>query len=809
MKKFISMVMAAAMVVSLVPATAFAASGTASFDVAGAKEWKEANVGTGSLEGVQIQLEVTGVTGTIGKVDSFDIALDFDGAEVNRYRAEGDWTASALGGNGAIVSRTDVTAAGLKEQKLNATAVMGEIEDGDTYVEIKITEAAGQDLAVGDTIILQLGSFFVMSDTDEGNVAYVTVGGDFGDSEPMVIGSVLGEALKVTVSGKPVEVAEEEIVELKGITIESKVGSFTASDEVKVKINKGFEFINVTNNSAVLADGPDDNNVDGAITAKKADGTDVAGVKVLDKSVEEDEFIITGLDGVKKIFINELVVEAVSANAGDVASIIVSAKGYEGAEDEAVKVIEDAVVMSVDEDEDVPVMYSGVNAAEDGLQTNADHKALKVTIEETVADAWDTVEKWTLSLPEGVYVVADNTTVSDNGNITWKGFTGTDAEDKAFAAAYKEGDYENFEFGRRSFEVAANKKAKIEFVLELVAEPEFEGPVTLTLSGEGFDGEAEVVIAEFVKPYTVEAAQNDLVIDYKETLVPTAVTITEAEMGLWDDNTTTGANFAFYVEDIFVEDSNVAVDEESDMSIDDLKWSDAGFVVDEESDECAATVTIDGIELYMERSIPAGAYDLEMTSNLFDGFLQETVFGFTGDKSFTTNNGVVTAVDGSIAWIHYDKDTTYFETVKEGFVNVITAGRDKDDASFTKKVVVPVGEAYIIAGEEKVALDVPAYINAAGYTMLPVRAVATALGIDNNNVLWSQAAKQVTILYGQRIITMTVGQSVIYVNGSAIPASAAVEVVDGRAFLGLRDLANALGVTDIAYDAATKTATLN
>ena len=40
MKKFISMVMAAAMVVSLVPATAFAAN-EATFKVAGDKEWTE------------------------------------------------------------------------------------------------------------------------------------------------------------------------------------------------------------------------------------------------------------------------------------------------------------------------------------------------------------------------------------------------------------------------------------------------------------------------------------------------------------------------------------------------------------------------------------------------------------------------------------------------------------------------------------------------------------------------------------------------------------------------------------------------
>ena len=158
------------------------------------------------------------------------------------------------------------------------------------------------------------------------------------------------------------------------------------------------------------------------------------------------------------------------------------------------------------------------------------------------------------------------------------------------------------------------------------------------------------------------------------------------------------------------------------------------------------------------------------------------------------------------------KDNNFVEksfTVKEGFVNVITAGRDQDDASFTKKVVVPVGEKYLIAGEEQVALDVPAYISAAGYTMLPVRAVATALGINNNNVLWNQASRTVTILYGQRIITMVAGQKVVTVNGNTIPASATVQIKDGRTFLPMRDLATALGVTDITWDAATKTATMN
>ena len=214
----------------------------------------------------------------------------------------------------------------------------------------------------------------------------------------------------------------------------------------------------------------------------------------------------------------------------------------------------------------------------------------------------------------------------------------------------------------------------------------------------------------------------------------------------------------------------------------------------------------------MARSIAAGAYDLQLITNAnIDMYAEElatteTVAARTVENAFaTTKTGTKYTVADDKDFVDdavINKDSVDYATVKEGFVNVITA-------SFTKKVVVPVGEKYLIAGEEQVALDVPAYISAAGYTMLPVRAVATALGINNNNVLWNQASRTVTILYGQRIITMVAGQKVVTVNGNTIPASATVQIKDGRTFLPMRDLATALGVTDITWDAATKTATMN
>ena len=224
----------------------------------------------------------------------------------------------------------------------------------------------------------------------------------------------------------------------------------------------------------------------------------------------------------------------------------------------------------------------------------------------------------------------------------------------------------------------------------------------------------------------------------------------EAEDGLWKKNSQFVFGVDKFEDDDFENDATYTVDDKSDLEVKTIK-DKLGFKIDKESADDAATVTISDISLYMSRNLAAGAYDLQLNTTGSDAFMKQAILAPTG----------VDTDEATVKYQYYDNDTHFDEVVKEGFVNIITAGRDKDDASFTKKVVVPVGEKYIIAGEEQVALDVPAYISAAGYTMLPVRAVATALGINNNNVLWNQASRTVTILYGQRIITMVAGQKVV------------------------------------------------
>ena len=826
MKKFISMVMAAAMVVSLVPATAFAATGTLEGKtyVEGAdtypEEFKGKTIYNKDVEGfipasaaaeVQFEIENVKANQTNGALEQ-DFTIELDGAKF-AYDT-GDTLEDGNEANGwdparEILSRLSLngveahditgyvatwTPAGTNDAEVTVT--LNEWDDTTLEFTLAYSPANGQpsvEQMFKEDDVMAYDLQVVMDGTDEGDVAMVSVSGDFAELTDAVFAEVAETGLTASIK-KATDVAEEtEIAIGEKIKVKSNIDKFVKDQVIELELTKGFEFISIGNTSdySYVANSIDEN---------------------------EAKIVITGAAGEKSFDIpkDKIVIEAVDAKAGEECELTVKAEdedvngtelGFDATAEAIViaVVCADAVIVSVDEDEDVPEMWSGVDAANSGLTTgDKEHWSLEVTVEENVVDAWDFKDAFDVTLTDGVFVTDVEITGIKNVTKTYADDTANNKADKTdakrlFTEAYVKGDQESFEFGRKKMNAVDGEKAEISFKLELVAEPGFEGDVVLAMA------EQEVTIATFKAPYTVAASANDVIIDYRNTEVPTEVVITEAEEGLWE----VGTEFTLATDHmIFEDDATIVVNEdESDAEIKDFSnGNNCAFRVTEKSDDEAAVVTISDISLYMSRNLPAGAYDLELLTSLVfdksndvDSYMEEAILGAGTDKDAEDKIEDMTTV--------VDDDYTY--VVKEGWLNVVTAGRDADDASFTTKVVVPVGESYIVAGEQTVALDVPAYVSASGYTMLPVRAVAVALGINTNNVLWDQATKTVTILYGQRIITMTVGSKAINVNGSAIPASASPEVVDGRTFLPMRDLATALGVTDITWDAATKTATLN
>lgn len=810
MKRFISLAMASVMAASLLPATAFAATGDvkATAKVVGAENYTEGEMNQKGSEGIiaqkdapELQLTFTTADYASSSVPEAEIELTLDKADflqndsetvVSSKTTEDDLT-------GLIYLKDDDGTYALTKDTDNDNYVFDTDSSDETVTPLK--DAAGNTITISDLDVYDTDNLsFVLTGqmergwvlsynltskltkTSKNTQATVTVDSSdiiLTNGDDLVYASIESKGIDASVK-KLKDVAVEEVVTIEDLKIEPSVGAnmeavVDEGDEITLKLNSGFEFANNDNNKITI----------------KADGTTITP----EVEYEDDEIVIT-VDGdisadVDTLTISGIKVEATSAKEGATATIKVSASGNDSVSVEVATVVDYAVSMSVDEDEDVPVIYSGVDVDNTGITDDSDHESLEVSIDETFAGAWDNSKKFTLSLPEGVYA-ADVDVVVD----------GIDLDREDFIDAYDNGEYEYFEFDKRIFEEndSDNDPYEMDVTFTLVADPDFEGDVVLTLSGDAME-EQEVTIAKFVKPYTVSAQQNDLTIDYRNTEIPTDVVITEAEAGLWEK----GTEFALTLDKIdFDDDASVTADDKSGMEIKDVKTKDGEirFTVDSESDDEPATLTVSDLTLYMDRNLPAGAYDRNMYAlDMLGVDSAEKAEDFDGSDYKAADKGYLTQT------LLADEDTTVFVgdesddidyTAKTGFVNIVTAG--SDTTGFTTKLTVPIGENYLIAGETKVELDAPAYINAEGYTMLPVRAISTSLGIDNNNVLWDQATKTVTILYGDRIISMTAGASVMYVNGSSIPTSSSVEIVNDRTFLPMRDLATALGVTDLTWD---------
>lgn len=814
MKRFISLAMASVMAASLLSVTAFAATGDvkATAKVVGGENYTED--------------EMKGTDGKIDVNDAPELQLTFTTADYSSSvpDAEIEMTldkAEFLENDGDVVSgsTTEEDLTGLIYLKdddgtytLTAgTDDFGGVDEADYAGQYIFTnssddvlkDASGNVITISDVTVDDVDelSFTLTGKMERGWVlSYVltsqltrtsknteaTISVDSDDmvitnGDDLVYASIESKGIDASVK-KLKDVAVEEVVTIEDLKIEPSVGANMAAvvdegDTIKLKLNSGFEFANSTSNEITI----------------EADGTEINPVV----SYDDDEIIITvdsNISGeVDELTIIGIQVEATSAKEGSTATIKVSASGNDSVSVEVATVVDYAVSMSVDEDEDVPVIYSGVDVDNTGITDDSDHESLEVTIEETFAGAWDNAKKFTLTLPEGVYAT-DVEVTTDNG---------LELDEEDFINAYDEGEYEYFEFDKRIFDEneSDNDPYELNFTFTLVADPGFEGDVVLSLSGDALDEDQEVVIAKFVKPYTVSAQQNDLNIDYRNTEIPTDVVITEAEAGLWEK----GSEFALTLDKIeFDDDASVTPDDESGLSVKNVKTTDGEirFTIDEESDDEPATVTVSDLTLYMDRSLPAGAYDLNAYALTMLGVdSAEEAESFDGSDYDADDKGylpeTLLAEAGTDVFVGDESDDIDY-TVKTGFVNIVTAG--SDTTGFTTKLTVPIGENYLIAGETQVTLDAPAYINAEGYTMLPVRAISTSLGIDNNNVLWDQATRTVTILYGDRIISMTAGSSVMYVNGRSIPTSSSVEIVNDRTFLPMRDLATALGVTDLTWD---------
>jgi len=549
--------------------------------------------------------------------------------------------------------------------------------------------------------------------------------------------------------------------ELKSIvvteTVKGALDTVAPGNEINFKLYGDFEF---DLRSARVVSTEDTSNLDGVITPV---GTANKEFKVTLSGAGSTTAAKLSLTGIK-------VVDD-GAKAGDVAEIVVKGAGVDTTTIEVAKAITYGVSFTA-ADKKLPVFYSGRFGTKETLE---------VTFKELAEDSWWAARKTTLTFPEGVKVtdvdftgdvVADGVTA----NVTWKNNVVTIA-----GGTYTDTD-----------------KAEWKADFELSISPDFTGDITCTVGGPAVKEDITVVVGEAQYPVTFEVEVSDVSIDYRNVAVGD-ITIKETFAGALED----GKDLFFFVDSIGLEGGAKVEILEGDIEVeleeeDNMLWIN----VTEESYKAPSVIKITGVEAYLERSLPAGSYALEVggltTVGNVTSVLSDAIFQNWADK-----NTVKTAT--TAGWFNVSS----YE-LADAYIEVVTAGRDQDDSSFTTAVKVTVGANEMAVGQGTVALEVPAYI-ANGYTMLPVRAVADALSNDAATVIWNGETKTVTIAFGARIISMTIGSKVMNINGVEIGMNAAPEITNNRTFLPLRDLGYALGLTDadIAWDDTTKTATLN
>ena len=764
MKKKLALLMAAIMTVAMVPMTAFASTKLTAVD--------EISTGVGDKHPFTSTVELSKgndevtVPGT-----QFDVELKLTNGKFAKD-ANGDYESDGYVGAGVIGVdvKSDTTA--------TVTLDTNTFNGGNApAVEACVLEIEAYAVETGDVV-----ATFSSNVTQFKKASEVIATAYDGD--------VVIESEGVVTF---VEDASSNVKNIKDITIDGLVNNAmidsTGKAVITLKLSGNFEFV-IDNGWLQTVDANGDlQNIDlrDVVTLLNDNGT--PNYEGLQGSVTEltDDKLVIQVDNINPDQITMMRIQNIAikptknCNAGDVAKLKVSGAEFDTtATLEIAKMVEEAVTYTV-EDDDLPTIWAGKDYAEDG-----DTNTLELAIEENTGDILNTSRKATFTFPEGIEVVGAEFDGVDNGHDDFK-------------YEIDENVVTIWNYGERAESDATDMTVK--FILN--AAPTYSGDVAVTLGGE-FD-DVELKLATVKAPYTVEAKTSEVLIDYRYVPV-NEIVITEAEEGILADDD----EIFLQVEKMDFEDAGTyevtSGDIEVDVAIEDGVNDRAQLkvTVKDESTE-ASTITISGLELYLDRTLPVGGYALDnvgVWDNSYDrpygaaNILWENssetkaVYDFTPDAD-TYSNGIFkySAV-----------------TVNDSYVDVITAARDQDDSTTTRKIVITIGATTMAVGTDTVTLDTPAYINAENYTELPLRAVSEAFGAT---VGWDDASRTVTIMMGQRIVSMTIGSKTMYINGTPVAMNTAPEITNSRTFVPVRDLANALGITKIDWNEASATVTLN
>ncbi|MBU3805239.1 MAG: copper amine oxidase N-terminal domain-containing protein [Candidatus Cellulosilyticum pullistercoris] len=330
-------------------------------------------------------------------------------------------------------------------------------------------------------------------------------------------------------------------------------------------------------------------------------------------------------------------------------------------------------------------------------------------------------------------------------------------------------------------EVKVSDKDKLEITIPVAASLQATGEVKVVASGRalaemGEEEELSCKVADIVSPITVDVEAAELKVGL-QTQDTGKIVIKETDKDMFTKGTIvlyTGETYDIRFEKTpKVEATGIKV---SDVTLSSNKK--LLYIEVEKTSKEAGSISITDLAFTTDRTVPEGAFDLKLWG---DALTDEAV------KEY--------------------KDSLYDNYVVEDFIKITTPNTEDLKTGALKAVTstFTIGSTtYTVDGVAN-TMDAPAYLKD-NRTMVPVRYLAYAFGLDTSNVLYGNSTA--TIVAGEKIIQVTVGSDIMTVNGAQIKMDTKAELVNGRAYVPMKFIAAALGIT-ASWDSASQTATFS
>ena len=770
LKKALSGVLAAAMVVTLAPTMAFATTTNTVSSV-------PTVASSDNMPAVTLDLEVKDPTGW-EMSDVQTIKFNLKNAEWDKNPNKAD--AGVLKADNKTVISASSTS------KVTITKLISAADDS---VEFEFTPSA--KLNKGDVVSFTIAEDALKSGSENGPVQISIDGLDSKvTSSTLTVANVGSSSTVATVNGsvKSYGRVSNQTADAKIEIRETAVNSITTDQIVKLTLPKGIKWNQIAIGGNLAANG-------NAMTSEKpnADKVTAAGEYAL---ANDGRSVYIFLDCTDEKAVRQVatLTSTISidrtASEGDIDVDITSYKAFGNgnsityASDLVIaKYGNDSVEVKTVAESDIPSVYTGF------VQTNKDkYNWIQVTLKETVKDSLQSGRFIDFNLPEEVQVVKTEgirATLDKDAKLK-------NATDFAKLASNlidfdDDKDLSNFSVTvpDNDATVAGNETWKADkantftLFIPVTIQADYTGDVKVDIKGAkaGID-DTTLTVAKAVPVVTVEAKTTDVKNGVQKQAV-SDIKITENVVGYMNAGTTLtvaldnlGLTNALVFDDAKVEVT--AGDLEINKTT--IKEGVINIPIKEESTK-PSTISITGITATLNRTLPEGGYDLKIGESIEKG------------KSALIDNEKYNDEDFDVAPV----------TVK-GYINIVTPADTntvKVNASFV------IGKTSYTNNGTEVTMDAAPYI-AKNRTMVPIRYIANACGVTDENITWNQATRTATISGPNNVVTIKMGSNTITTSNGVITMDTVAVNSGNRIYVPARFIANALGAT-VTWDAATQT----